>query len=114
MKQRLSTAEWTAELNTDVCDEYNNAELTLELRLGFRQINPAGNAASGTYHDYGDPTEPNRRIIRWTPGSWATWTENLVTSAREYWHGHFWLVNNFPVHEYDIRGTRYRPNIWCR
>jgi hypothetical protein len=114
MKQRLSTAQWEAELNTDVCDPYTNAELTIQLRLGFRQINPAGGAAEGTYHDYGDSTEPNRRIIRWTPGAWARWTQSMVASAQSYWHGRFWLINNFPVLEYDVRGTRYRPNVWCR
>jgi hypothetical protein len=38
MKKTITTARWDAELNTDVCDAYNNADLTLTLKLGIRQM----------------------------------------------------------------------------
>ncbi len=114
MKKTAFTAQWNAELNTDVCDPYNNADLTITLKLGFRQINPAGGAAEGTHRDYGDPTKTARKIIKWTPASWQAWINNLCQSAQKYWHGKFWLLNNHSVLEYTVRGVTYRPNIWCR
>jgi hypothetical protein len=115
MKKTINTAQWNAELDTDVCvDPYTNADLTLTLQLGFRQINPAGGAAEGKYRDYGDGTSPERKIIKWTPGAWKKWTDDLVTSAQNYWHGKFWLVNNFAELEYELKGVKYRPNVWCR
>ena len=114
MKKSIQTAKWDAELNTDVCDPYNNADLTITLKLGFRQINPSGGAAEGTYNDYGDSTEPSRKIIKWTPASWKTWTDRLYKEAEKYWHGKFWLINNFDCLTYEVRGVKYRPNVWCR
>jgi hypothetical protein len=114
MKTGMSLNTYDIELDTDVCDPYNNAEMTITLTVGFKQINPAGGAAKGTYHDYGDPTEPSRKITKWTVGSWELWKRNFVTSAQKFWHGKFWLVNNFPEYEYEVKGVRYRPNIWCR
>lgn len=114
MKKSVSTSKWDAVLDTDMCDPYNNAELTLKLRIGFRQINPAGGAAEGTYNDYGDATETARKIIKWTPQAWNQWTSDLVSSAQKYWHGKFWLVNNFAELEYEVKSVKYRPNVWCR
>lgn len=114
MKKSVQTAKWDAELNTDVCDPYNNADLTITLKIGFRQINPSGGAAEGTYHDYGDATETARKIIKWTPASWKAWTNRLCQEAERFWHGKFWLLNNFDHLTYTVRGVTYRPNIWCR
>lgn len=44
MKKTVKTTRWNAELDTDVCDRYNNANLTLTRNLGFRQINPPAGA----------------------------------------------------------------------
>ena len=60
MKKTLNLAKFDATLNTDVCDGRNNAELTLKLKMGFRQVNPAGGAASGNYNDYGSATGTSR------------------------------------------------------
>lgn len=114
MKTSISTAQWNAELDTDVCDPYTNADVTIVLKIGFRQINPPGGAAEGTYHDYGDATAPSRKVIKWTPAAWIAWTKDLVTSAQDYWNGRFWLVNNYPVLEYEVKGVKYRPNLYCR
>lgn len=114
MKTRLTFARFDAELNTDVCDAYNNAELTLTLRMGFRQVNPAGGAAEGSYHDYGDVTEPSRKIIKWTDASWAAWKTNFVQSAQNFWDGKFWLINDAGVFAYRAGSATYFPNVWCR
>lgn len=113
-KRTHKFAQFDAALDETVCDKYTNANLTLTLKLGFRQINPAGGAATGTYHDYGDATETARNIRKWTPGSWSRWKSNFVRSAQKYWHGKFWLVNNFPVMEFADDGAIYRHNVYCR
>ena len=66
MRKTLHMAKFDASLSTDWANARNNAELTLTLRLGFRQINPAGGANAGTYNDYGRATEQLRKIIKWT------------------------------------------------
>jgi len=114
MKIGIQTYRWDAELDTDVCDSYNNANLTITLKLGFRQINPEGGKAEGLYHDYGDVKEPTRKIVRWAAGTWAQWKQNLCASAQQYWNGKFWLINNFDHLTYTVRGATYRPNIYCR
>ncbi|VAW79395.1 hypothetical protein MNBD_GAMMA15-1258 [hydrothermal vent metagenome] len=114
MKKRITTSSWDAVLNTDVCDEYNNADLTLTLKMGFKQINPSGGAASGTYHDYGSPSKTARKIIRWTPTEWAKWKSHFVRSAKKFWHGKFWLINNFSEFEFERGGVKYLPNVWCK
>jgi hypothetical protein len=135
MKKLISTAKWDAELNTDVCDRFNNAELTLTLKLHLRQVNPAGGAINGTHHDYGDATEPARKTVKWTSTAWDLWKKKFAKSAEEFWHGKFWLLNNFDStpkfeHCYDDelvqqclchksldfmdKRVMYRPNVWCR
>ncbi|VUD62370.1 hypothetical protein TDB9533_03027 [Thalassocella blandensis] len=114
MKKTIKKARWDATLDTDVCDKFNNADLTLTLKLGFKQVNPSGGKATGTYNDYGSNTGTARKIVRWTPAAWNTWKQNFVTSAQKYWHGKFWLINNFSELEYEDSGVKYIPNIWCR
>ena len=114
MKKTLTFPNFDAELNTDCCDPYNNAELTLTLRMGFRPINPAGGAASGTYHDFGDVTEHARKIVKWSPAAWSSWKRNFVSSAQTFWTGKFWLINNSGSFPYKNGAATYYPNVWCR
>lgn len=114
MKKKMTFAKFDAELNTDCCDPYNNAELTLTLRMGFRQINPAGGAASGTHHDFGDATAPTRRIVKWSAAAWASWKMNFVSSAQAFWTGKFWLVNDSGSFPCTKGAATYYPNVWCR
>ena len=114
MKKTLNLAKFDATLNTDVCDGRNNAELTLKLKMGFRQVNPAGGAASGNYNDYGSATGTSRKIVKWTPVEWSVWKTNFVRSAERYWHGKFWLSNNLGYFGYLVGKQIYLPNIWCR
>lgn len=99
MKLARSFSPFDAELNTDLCDPYTNAELTLTLKLGFRQINPPAGAAVGAYYDAGNVNNATRRIVRWTAGSWNLWKQNLVATATRFWDGKFWLSNNFALYE---------------
>jgi hypothetical protein len=115
MIEKIPFPRFDAELNTDVCDDYNNAELTLTMRIGFRRIDPSAGAAQGMYHDYGSAASPQRKIIRWTPDAWAAWKRRFVLSAQTYWHGRFWLINDSFSFEYSNKaGVAMYPNAWCR
>ncbi|WLQ15795.1 hypothetical protein O5O45_07700 [Hahella aquimaris] len=114
MKKTIKKSSWDAVIDTDICDAYNNADLTIQLRLGFKQINPSGGAATGTYNDYGDKSATARKIVKWSSSEWLSWKANFVSSAKNFWHGKFWLVNNFSEFEYVDAGIKYLPNIWCR
>lgn len=114
MKTTIQFSKYDAELDTDVCDANNNMNLTLTLRLGFRQINPAGGAAEGTYHDYGDPADPTRRIVKWTDGTWTAWKQNFTRTAQRFWNGKFWLVNPSRLFAFEDGGQTYIPNVYCK
>jgi hypothetical protein len=114
MKKKMSFAKFDAELNTDSCDPYSNAELTLTLRIGFRQINPPAGAAEGTYHDSGDVAKPTRKIVKWSDVAWRDWKTTFVASAEKFWHGRFWLINDSGSFPYKKGTTTYYPNVWCR
>lgn len=133
MLREIKTAKWDAELTAHPCDRFNNAELTLTLKLFLQQVNPPGDARQGTHHDYGDATEPTRRTIRWTDAAWRSWTQRFVKTAGDFWHGKFWLITHtdvtplfwnvariqgiaipWPSMDFFDRDVRYRPNVWCR
>src|SRR5262245_41984638 len=101
-------------LDTDKCDPYTNAELTITLRLGFRQVNPTGGASSGTYNDYGNPAKKARKIVPWTATSWSIWIRAFVRSTSSFWNNRLWLSNNFSDFDLQIGNTKYRPNVDCR
>lgn len=110
----LNLSMFDAVLDTDRCNARVNAELTLVLKLGFRQINPAGGAATGTYHDYGDATEPVRAIVPWDAASWTAWKQNLASSAERFWDKRFWLLNNLGVFPLKLPIGIFIPNFDCR
>ncbi len=114
MKKKIRTAAWDAELNTNVCDPYNNADLTITLNMGFKQVNPAKGAKTGTYNDYGMSSGTARKIVKWTPTDWSKWKTNFVATAQKYWNGKFWLVNNFSKYEYEVDSVKFIPNIYCK
>ena len=114
MRRTIQLSRYDAELDTDVCDANTNMNLTLTLRLGFTQVNPAGGAAEGTYHDYNDPDEPTRRIVRWTDGTWSHWKSVFANSAQRFWNGKFWLINPGNLFAFEDGGQTYIPNAYCR
>jgi len=118
MKKTFATPAWDAELNTDACDSHTNADLTIRIKIAFRQINPPNGAAVGTYNDYGAAKAGSysrpHKIAKWSPHEWAAWKMNFANSATSYWNGKFWLLNNFSEYEYTCKGIKYIPNLWCR
>ena len=62
MKQSVSTSRGDYILDTDKCDPYTNAELTIHLKLGFRAANPEGGALRGTHND---ADGKSRATVRW-------------------------------------------------
>jgi hypothetical protein len=114
MKKSASTSLGDYHLDSDRCDPYTNATLTITLRIGFKQVNPQNGKLSGVYNDYGDKKKTARKIVAWTDASWLAWIKTFVRSAQSYWDGRIWLTNNFNELEFDAKGTKYRPNLDCR
>ncbi len=114
-KETINGGAWgkkfDAELNTDVCDRYNNAEITVISKLFIQQGNPSGNARTGTTND-SDGTSHD--ILRWNASEWNAWKSRFVQVARRSGHGKFWLINNFKWNEFKDKAIDYYPNIWCR
>lgn len=111
MIQSISTSRGDYALDTNACNAYTNAELTIHLKLGFRRINPANGATHGTFPDSdGKP----RAIVRWGDNAWNRWTQCFARSAEAYWSRRFWLVNTFSILDLECDGTVYRPNVLCR
>ena len=117
MKKRetINGGAWSkkfdAEINTDVCDRYNNAEITVIPKIYLKQGNPAGGAKTGTANDSNGNAKD---IIRWSTSSWKAWKSRFVQVAMRAGHGKFWLLNNLQWNKYTDRGVEYYPNIWCR
>ncbi len=105
---------YDAVLDTDRCSPRNNADLTLTMRLGFRQINPMAGADTGTYHDSGDPAKELRQIVKWKDGEWAAWKRNFCRSAQDFWDKKFWLDNRTGDFPFQHGTEIYIPNIFCR
>lgn len=110
LKERKSAPKWDAVLDRSMCDRYNNAELTLVLKIHFNMINPAG--ATGTFADFDGV---DRKIIPW--GNTATaWKQKFKSDCEKFWGGRLWLKSPVLWHAWDFtdKGTLYQPNIWCR
>lgn len=113
-----ATLKTVTSLETSIFDDWKgkrpNASLTLTLRLGFNQINPAGGANTGTYPDYGRAGKPERDIIKWTDESWKTWKSDFIKSAQKFWDNKFCLVNQWGYFPYKLDGKILLPNVKCR
>ncbi len=114
--ERRTSWYWEAELDRNPCDRYNNAELTLVLRLFLEKIEPAG--ISGTFTD---ADGVRRNIVRWGK-LWDTWPQQFKQKAEAFWSDHLCLKAPAPnqsstqAEKYDFmdRSVTYRPNIKCR
>ncbi len=84
----LKEARYDAKLDLGSCSRSINASLTLQLRMGIKQINPANNKASGSVSD-ADGTK--HKIIRWDAGSWAVWKRDFLLRNSNFWSGKMWL-----------------------
>jgi hypothetical protein len=119
-----NTGHWEADLDVKPCDRYNNAELTITLKVFLQQVNPAGGAATGTAREWGTDAAgvsgpghgTARQIVKWTPHTWRDWTNRYQREAQDFWTGKFWLTatHDFADLDYSDKTVKYRPNIWCR
>lgn len=98
-------------LDTDCCDPYTNAELTITLRLAFSQINPANNALSGKGVD---GEGKSHKIMKWGDRQWEYWLKSFVRTCRQYWNDRFWLISNFSALDFKHGSDTYRPNVACK
>ena len=106
--------EFDASLAVSMCDRYNNAELTLTMRIHFEQNNPASGAATGVFRDYNSATGTQRDIVSWDPGAWAVWKSTFINQAQTFWTDRIWLCNDGRSMGFSDGGAEYFPNIWCR
>ena len=120
---RNNPGRWASEINPLPCDRYNNAELTIFLRVFLQRVDPAGGAAEGTAREWGSDAAgtgsghgTSRQIVRWTDGLWNQWRARYQREVQAFWHGKFWLEPRHPFAELDFtdRAVTYRPNVWCR
>jgi hypothetical protein len=120
---RINPGRWDSELNPLPCDRYNNAELTIAMRVFLEQANPAGGADKGTAKEWGTDASGTgsghgtaRKIVKWTPETWNRFRRRYKSEVQSYWDGKFWLVNtaNFAEMDFEDRKVTYRPNLWCR
>ena len=102
--------KFSAELNTDVCDRYNNAEITINSKIQLIKGDPSGGANAGTQNDAGGNSQ---NIIKWNDAAWTIWKAKFVKASTAY-SGKFWLVNNDKWGEFEDKRVKYFPNIWCR
>jgi len=126
-----------AELNTDCCNQHNNAELTITLRIGFHPVDPVVEGrkfdpqlvghqldpqivreghplfgqATWTYNDDDRVEHP---AVYWRDPYWTKWTKYFVSSAQKFWDGKFWLMNDSHSFAFNDRGRIFFPNVWCR
>ena len=112
--ETINAGKWnkkfTGLLNSDVCDRYNNAEITVISKLYLKQGNPSGGVARGTANDSDGNSQD---VWKWTPSAWRAWTKQMVNVCSAY-SGKFWLINNDKWGAFVDRGVTYYPNIWCR
>jgi hypothetical protein len=111
-KEIKTTSKWDAELNRNVCDRYNNCDLTLTIRMHMQKIDPPGGTAKGTYKD---ADNHDKKIVRWG-AHWLTWTSRFRREVEKFWSGKFWLLcpDSFSKYDFHDRSNLYRPNLWCR
>lgn len=112
---KTSFPRYDAVLELPAGKSVSNMTLTLVLRLGMRQINPAGNAATGTYHDYGDATTGTARdIVRWQAGPWTAWKDTFKTEVETFWSNAFHLQNPGRDFAYARGDKTYAPHVQCK
>jgi len=103
-------------LNRRICDKNTNAELTLHLKLAFRQVNPI----SIIDCKYFDSNDNEFSIDMWAPSEWNQFKKNFVSKATEFWDKRFILINNHynisfeKADEQSGKIIKYYPNVLCR
>ena len=100
MRRLRGFGRFDAVMETDVCTPRTNADITLIMRLGVQQVNPANGASEGTFEG-SEPGRGGKRIVRWNAICWLAWKHHFQRSAERFWNGRFWLLNNRGVLPYS-------------
>jgi hypothetical protein len=111
-KRLMTTPHYGIELDSTVCDPYNNCNLTLTLRVHFAPINPDFGKGTGTAFDADNKPVS---IVAWDD-AWAPWLNGVRTKCEAFWSGKFWLrtPDGCAAFDFTDKGSTYRPNIYCR
>jgi hypothetical protein len=104
--------KWDAELNEDVRNGHNNADLTISIRIHFQKIDPANRRAG----QYPDTDNKPRRIQRWAPGEFELFKRRLLGRAQRFWNEVYWLKTPATYKELDWPDAiaTHRCNLFCR
>lgn len=112
----VNGGKWDATLDEDTRTSTSNADLTIFISVHFAQIDPP--RRTGTYGDSDDTlSHPSKRKIqRWKPGEFQTYTQRLAHQAQRFWNGVYWLQTPDTYQELDWPDTKptHRCNIYCR
>ncbi len=114
METELKTATYDANLDLRYADrapQDQNAILWLTLKVHLKQINPEGGAETGTRPDH---DKKPRKIVKWTPGEWANWTEAYRSTGEKFWDRNFALYNDFMLFLNRRADWTYRAHVLCR
>lgn len=102
---------FNAVLNPRVRNRETNADLTLFVRVHFKQINPT--AASKTYRDSDNKDVP---IRKWKPKEWNLWKTQFIGDCQRKWNGKFWLrtPKTYNGLNWPASSATHRCNIYCK
>jgi len=109
MIKKYNGTYWDAVLDTRMCDKYNNAELTLIIKVAFEQYSPMFG-----YGPIKDSDGNEFECIPWKASAWEKWINHFVSINEYWWDGGFWLMNNYKLLPYSIGRDTFIPNIYCR
>ena len=111
---------WEAELDPGPRNAQDNAELTLYMRVhiydGFNDTAITTKAADGKSGQAKDTDNHAYTVYPWPVDRFRLWRNNLIETARKFWHGKFWLVTPASYSKLDWPQGKptHRPNVWCR
>jgi hypothetical protein len=108
-----------AELNDLPCNAQTNAELTLYLRVFFKdgfydpEITRKIDSTKGVAKD---ADKIDFYVFPWDSGKFAVWKAKLLHQAKTFWTGRFWL--HTPPHysglNWPVNHPTHRANVWCK
>jgi hypothetical protein len=120
----VNGGKWDAELMEWRRNATTNADLEINIRIYFQQIDPAGgNTGQYADSDTGRVVDKNtgavgplKTIIAWKPHEFDRFVTRTLTSAQRFWSGIFWLNTPLSYHGLDWpdKAPTHRCNIFCK
>ena len=100
-----------ADIRAEGRNRTTNADLTLNVRIHFQQINPT--AASNTYNDADGTAVP---IRAGRPGEFTRWSWRFLSECQRKWNGKFWLQTPAACNSFNWpqQNPTHRCNLYCR